>query len=185
MVCQRLCLVSLILIRLLVWFRLCKGFSPKADMRLSFGEICCVTATNICLQLPIPIETKLMLCSFAVSFLAFLLCLFGSFLCFALYLSVMHSILAVLLGSLADVLCFATGLLCSLFHFRSVALYGFARFLSVALHCATCPMCSLLYFRFVAPKVSFHLLSNSANLSLCSRSFLTGVCGLSLYCCRA
>ena len=152
-------------------------------MRLSFMEICCVTATNICLQLSIPIETELMLCSFAVSFLAFLLCLFGSFLCFALYLSVMYSILAVLLGSLADVLCIAISLLCSLFHFRSVALYGFAHFLSVAFHCTTCPMCSLLYFRFVAPKVSFYLLFNSANLSLCSRSFLTGVCGLRLYCC--
>lgn len=140
MVCQRLCLVSLILVRLLVWFRLCKEFPPKADMRLSFMEICCVTATNICLQLSIPIETELMLCSFAVSFLAFLLCLFGSFLCFALYLS-------------------------------------------VAFHCTTCPMYSLLYFRFVAPKVSFYLLFNSANLSLCSWSFLTGVCGLRLYCC--
>lgn len=154
MVCQRLCLVSLILVRLLVWFRLCKEFPPKADMRLSFMEICCVTATNICLQLSIPIETELMLCSFAVSFLAFLLCLFGSFLCFALYLSVMYSILAVPLGSLADVLCIAISLLCSLFHFR-----------------------------FVAPKVSFYLLFNSANLSLCSWSFLTGVCGLRLYCC--
>lgn len=101
-------------------------------MRLSFMKICCVTATNICLQLSIPIETELMLCSFAVSFLAFLLCLFGSFLCFALYLSVMYSILAVLLGSLADVLCIAISLLCSLFHFRFVALYGFAHFLSIA-----------------------------------------------------
>lgn len=82
-------------------------------------EICCVTATNICFQLSIPIETELMLCSFAVSFLAFLLCLFGSFLCFALYLSVMYSILAVLLGSLADVLCIAISLLAAFSTFAS------------------------------------------------------------------
>lgn len=38
MVCQRLCLVSLILVRLLVWFRLCKEFPPESRHASIFHE---------------------------------------------------------------------------------------------------------------------------------------------------